>query len=230
MQLSLDSAFTQVVGEGTKTSTGGTVTMIVGSGATDINYSFFPGTTYYWRVKVSAPLTSKWSTTRSFAFESSNTFALVSPANGAYNVPVKPLYTWTESTGATSYEISLSDDPTFTILNWSHTTTNLFYQDTEDLKNNTTYYWRVRGVTGTGTSTTDASEYKTGIFTTAGVETTSAAVTIVTTEAPTPTFTVTIPPSDSPVIPTYILWVIVGVGAILVVALIVLIVRTRRVA
>jgi len=34
----------------------------------------------------------------------------------------------------------------------------------------------------------------------------------------------------APVIPTYLLWVIVGVGAVLVIALIVLIVRTRRVA
>lgn len=73
--------------------------------------------------------------------------------------------------------------------------------------------------------------YATGIFTTeAAPTTTSQAITITTVTQPTPTFTVTIPQSTSPVIPTYILWIIVGVGAILVIALIVLIVRTRRVA
>ena len=46
----------------------------------------------------------------------------------------------------------------------------------------------------------------------------------------TPEVIVNIPPEETvQVIPDYLLWVIVGVGAVLVIAVIVLIVRTRRV-
>ena len=78
--------------------------------------NFFPGTTYYWEVCASSPVTSLYSAAGSFTIQSSQNFALVSPANGAYNVPVNPLYTWTAAPGAVSYQISLAEDPTFTIL------------------------------------------------------------------------------------------------------------------
>ncbi len=39
---------------------------------------------------------------------------------------------------------------------------------------------------------------------------------------------ITIPPAQ-PAIPTYMLWFIIGIGAVLVIAVIILIIRTRRV-
>lgn len=80
---------------------------------------------------------------------------------------------------------------------------------------------------------TPASLWSTGIFTTEA-EPVEAAPTTITTPAPKVDVTVepakvTVEPS-APVIPDYMLWIIIAVGAVLIIALIVLIVRTRRTA
>jgi len=53
---------------------------------------------------------------------------------------------------------------------------------------------------------------------------------VVTVQAPPPAVVNVSVPEQQPVVPTYLLWVIILVGAVLVISLIVLIVRTRRVA
>jgi hypothetical protein len=153
------------------------------------------------------------------------------PTVGATDVSVAPTFTWGAVAGAVRYEIALCEDPTFTIIEWAYNVDDPFYKTTEELRYDTTYYWRVRAVLNAAGDTT---AWTTGVFTTeAEAEEAAPAVVVEPTKPEVnveiPATKITVEPSD-PVIPTYMLWIIVVVGAVLIIALIVLIVRTRRVA
>jgi len=168
----------------------------------------------------------------------SPTVTITSPDIGAYDIPIDPMFTWDVVPTALRYELTLSEDPTFAIIEWSYNVDANFYKATDSLRYSTTYYWRVRALTGepyqVGPSwVTPSGPWSTGIFTTEAepVEAAEEGPTEITVETP----TVTVTPGDVnvdvvPVVPDYLLWTIVGIGAVLIIALIVLIVRTRRVA
>jgi hypothetical protein len=161
-----------------------------------------------------------------------------SPTIGSYDVATEPMFTWNGVPGSIRYEIALSEDPTFTIIEWSYNVDQTFYKVDEPLRYDTTYYWRVRGVLGEpyqegGQWLTPATPWTTGIFTTASEPEPPAEPIVV--QPTKPEVNVEIPPTKITIepaeqaIPNYMLWIIVVVGAILIIALIVLIVRTRRV-
>ncbi|WP_322354527.1 fibronectin type III domain-containing protein [Dehalococcoides sp.] len=139
------------------------------------------------------------------------------PTNGASNVPVNPVFAWDSVSTAVSYDLILSTDPTFAdatkVLATKNLTTNYWAYD-GTLTNSTSYYWKVRVNTANSTS-----EWFPAVFTT--VKADAAPVEV---NNP-PAITLTVPPAETP---AYI-WLIVAVGAVLTVAVIVLIVRTRRV-
>jgi hypothetical protein len=216
-------------------------TQITG-GTCDFNgrASFNPGTKYYWRVRVKdttyGPLISPWSEANSFEIKQVIAFDILDPARGGSDVSTMPTFTWREYEGAIGYEIMVSEDPTFTIIEWSHSTANPWYQTTADeaLAYATTYHWRARGVTGPAPAKQAApgGPWATSIFTTMAEPTEATPPVIVQKEpAPPPEVKVVEVPVPGPAqaIPDAILWAIIAVGAILVIALIVLIVRTRRV-
>jgi hypothetical protein len=164
--------------------------------------------------------------------------ALVEPAVGEYDISIEPMFTWGTVLGAIRYEITLSEDPTFSIIEWSYNVDNPFYKTDEALRYNTTYYWRVRGVLAEPYQVgrawvTPATPWATGIFTTESEVVVEPDAIVV--EPPKPEVNVEIPPTKitvepaAPAVPNYMLWVIIAVGAVLIIALIVLIVRTRRV-
>jgi hypothetical protein len=190
-------------------------------------FEFLPDTTYYWRVRaavvagtVGTP-DSPWSAVFSFKMGGIQVASVSSPAKGAYDVPITPSFVWTETKGAVLYELEVSTDSTFTetpVL--TATPDKAYYQTAEAdaLDYNTTYYWRVRVPGGT---------WVYGVFTTMAEPTTPApAFTI----APTETTIQVVEVPTTPAIPTYLLWIIVAIGAVLVIALLVLIIRTRRAA
>ncbi|AMU87063.1 fibronectin type III domain-containing protein [Dehalococcoides mccartyi] len=139
------------------------------------------------------------------------------PTNGASNVPVNPVFAWDSVSTAVSYDLILSTDPTFAdatkVLATKNLTTNYWAYD-GTLTNSTSYYWKVRVNTANSTS-----EWFPAVFTT--VKADAAPVEV---NNP-PAITLTVPQAETP---AYI-WLIVAVGAVLTVAVIVLIVRTRRV-
>jgi hypothetical protein len=139
-------------------------------------------------------------------------------------VSVLPTFVWSPVTGATEYQIIVSDRENFDIITFSHNTNQAVYAVTEDeqLAYNTVYYWRVRA----SKPDTAVTQYQTGIFTTEQKAVPTKEPITITQPGPT-TITVSVPPPQE-VIPAYLLWIIIGIGAILVIALIVLIVRTRR--
>ena len=168
----------------------------------------------------------------------SPTVTISSPEIGAYDIPVNPMFTWDIVPGALRYELTLSEDPTFAIIEWSYNVDSNFYKATDDLRYSTTYYWRVRALTGEPYQVgpawvTPSGPWSTGIFTAEAEPVEAGEVTLpdITVESP----DVTVTPGEvtvdvAPVVPDYLLWTIVGIGAVLIIALIVLIVRTRRVA
>jgi hypothetical protein len=247
VEIALDAAFTQKVLNLLFTpipASTDPVTAIIGPNQLGANnYPFAPGTTYYWRVSAKEPLDSPPSPVRSFAFTSlDKPFALGGPAVGANDVSIKPILSWSAYPAAKWYEVTMSEDPTFAIPEWSHNVVGLVYGVVDPLKYGTTYYWRVRGVTADpfvqGTQViTPAGPYQVGAFTTMAEPTTAVAPTatqppqvIISTAPAPPPQVITVEKSVPAAIPEWMLLTIILIGAILVVALIVLIVRTRKVA
>jgi len=201
------------------------------------------GKTYYWKVAVAdsqwgnhssaskyasstlGRALSPWSSeVRSFStgiaggewnpFRTPEGFAgNVAPIPGASDVPLKPAFQFNAADWATGYEFVLADNSDYTSPVVETTLTTTTYALGEDLSYSTSYYWKVRAV-----SETTESKWGEGVFTTMA-------------KPAEPTPPVVIPPAEvpAPIAPTYI-WAIIGIGAILVIAVIVLIVRTRRVA
>ncbi len=223
-QIAADSAFQAKVFDTTQVSMSGDT----GAAVIPAN-SFQPDTTYYWRVRVSAAstagVTSRWSATRSFKFETAIQFKVIAPAVGAFGIPVKPTLAWNPYSGAVSYEIQVAEDAAFASPSVNATTTSTNFGVATALKYSTSYYWRVRAVTAATTSA-----WQSGIFTTEAQPVTTPPI-IITQPATQPAPSIITVPVQTPApIPSYLLWIIVVVGIVLVIALIVLIVRTRRVA
>jgi hypothetical protein len=220
------------------------------SSTTATSTTLSQGATYSWRVRVASTnstntFLSRWSTTRTFitALVAPTAATPMFPLQGATNVAVDTTFTWPTAgivAGAT-YEFVIAEDlgnvDKFAIIDYSATCPTNATALRETLKYDTTYWWRVRTVTGTS-----KSDWTTSFFTTAPEPVVPP--TTPTTPAITPTITVIVPTqpavtptiinsgstgSTTPVIPTYLLWAVIAVGAVLVIAVIVLIVRTRRI-
>lgn len=69
---------------------------------------------------------------------------LLSPPNGALNIPAVPTFEWNELTGAGSYTIQVAADPEFTnIIASASGLTDPTWTSDIHLNTSTTYYWRV---------------------------------------------------------------------------------------
>jgi len=144
----------------------------------------------------------------------------VAPSPGAAGVPIRPSFQWNPADWATGYEFELSENPGLTARGYfvevvtsatgDNALGNTVWLCDRDLDYSTTYYWHVKAV-----SATSKSVWGTGVFTT-------EAAPVVPEPPPPPT------PTPEPTTPAYI-WAVIGIGAALCLAVIVLIVRTRRV-
>jgi len=218
IQLANDAAFSAVTLDQVSTGATFTVTGII------------PNTTKYWRVRVTQPFLSPWSTSRSFTTSTTELLETVvelkAPTLGATGVPLRPAFAWSAVIGSIGYDWEVAKDPAFTIpverAGGTLAATNSFVL-THDLEYSTTYYWRVRAQTVIKPPTYTA--WANGIFTTMNAPAAPAPPAVVTVPAPPQVIQVPAPAA----IPSYLLWAIVVIGAILVIAVIVLIVRTRRV-
>jgi trimeric autotransporter adhesin len=192
------------------------------------------GQQYYFRVRVVEPMISKWSTAVPFTtlLESNAGSGLdvsgrISPENGATGVATNAALTWGTVNGATSYNIKIATDSAFTnVIDSKDGLTVNVYAPAKAFDPGKTYFWEVQAVNATTKGNWIASAFTTSSGAPAG--TVQPTQTIV---VPTPTFTVipgTTGPAPAPTTPAYI-WVIIAIGAVLVIAVIVLIARTRRV-
>jgi hypothetical protein len=184
------------------------------------------GTEYTWKVRVAPgePWSSRWSDTRTFHTAlGAPPWApdLYSPASGATGVPLVPGFSWESANTADGYRIQVADNNAFSSPIIDETISAEALESPVELEYATTYYWRVQALKGT-VAISRWSE--TGVFTTMGEPPPPPA----TPTYPTPTVTVPPPIQPPPAIPSYLLWTIVGIGAVLIITVIILIVRTRR--
>ena len=111
------------------------------------------GTQYYWRVKASSSSSSgPWSDTWNFMTTTIVAPTLISPANNATGVSLTPTFSWGSVTGATSYNIQVSTQTSFSTTIINQTTSSTSYIPTSPLSNGTYYYWRVNASNSTITS------------------------------------------------------------------------------
>ena len=185
-----------------------------------------PGMTYYWRVRtaVDGPALSAWSGTRMFTIAGATVFGVSSPASGATDIPLIPSLVWGPVEGAIEYFVVVSPDPDFDTILMSSTTENTFYTVDKSLDYSTTYYWRVRP--------TPEGAWANGVFTTMAKPVAATPPVVVqppAAPAPPEIVKVEVPTVIQQPIPSMLLWVVTIIGAVLVIALIILIVRTRRI-
>ena len=126
-------------------------------------------TTYYWKVK--AKNARGWGElSQNFNFTTIPDVPvspiLLSPVNGAINVPIKTFLDWNDVPLATSYNLQVSTDSSFTNIVIDDSTLTLS-QDTLApglLSNNTVYYWRVRGKNQNGWGNYSLTNYFTTVL------------------------------------------------------------------
>ena len=179
------------------------------------------GANYWWRIRSVRSATgqiaaSPWSEPRNFTIKAGfivNTpyygVQLLSPNNGCIDCKVKPAsFSWSPWKDATKYEFTLAGDPEFRqiVVTANPTTPAFEYDGTLDYSTN--YFWRVRALEVNGQLI--PSDW-------------SAAFSFQTEPGPAPPAA---PPSEPPT-PLWV-WIVIAVGASLVVAVLVLVVRTRR--
>ncbi|MCX6133203.1 MAG: GxGYxYP family putative glycoside hydrolase [Ignavibacteriales bacterium] len=75
---------------------------------------------------------------------------LLSPAHQSPNLPVILTLGWSTSVGATKYHLQVSKDSLFSQLITNDSTITTTSYQMNSLTNSTTYYWRVKGKTATG--------------------------------------------------------------------------------
>jgi hypothetical protein len=140
------------------TSAGFAVSVVNQSGITGTSYNvtgLSNGTLYYWRVNATnaggtSAYSTSWNFTTVVAAPSAPT--LSSPTNGTTGVSTSPALNWNASTGATSYQLQVSTNSSFssTVVNQSGITGTSY--GVTGLTNGTTYYWRVNATNAGGTS------------------------------------------------------------------------------
>jgi len=201
------------------------------------------GTQYWWRVYADlgagSPLTSKksayWTFTPKLAAPT-----LKSPEYGDDEVLLRPTFSWLSVTGATSYEMEVSENAFFAKASVKKPLTHTTWTWDTDLENSTTYYWRVRAIKSGSGILTNIGPWAEAVFTTRALAAPAAPPAVVV--QPTPpapaapqiylpqpqvNIPAAVPPPPSAVTPA-VIWAIIIIGAVLVIAVIVLIVRTRR--
>jgi len=237
VQLAYDSAFTQTLTITTTLGAGQVAdpayNVVIGQGQNGVTLT--AGKTYYWRVRESAPVNSPWSEVRSFTVQpmAAAVPVISSPANGTTIKTQNPAFSWSPVTGTTAYEIQLSVGPVFAATVWTDTATSAgdVLPSTMKLDQGVQYFWRVRASQPIQGDWSTAANFMVAAPETAApppVTITNVPQPTFTIPAPPPATTITIPaPVEKQIAPTYI-WAIIIIGAILVIAVIVLIVRTRR--
>jgi hypothetical protein len=196
---------------------------------------YAPGQTYYWNVRTSSPVDSPWSEKRSFTIEplGAQVPNVLSPENGGVITSTNPAFSWSPVAGTTKYEFQLALSTNFAKAEVSETVAATGVRPIVQLDTGMTYFWRVRALAPVVGEWSAISN-----FTVEGpppeapppVEIVQTPPPVIQIPAAPPANVIEIPPAPPPpaqIAPGYI-WAIIIIGAVLVIAVIVLIVRTRR--
>jgi uncharacterized integral membrane protein len=201
------------------------------------------GSTIYVRVQTTGPVFGPWSDTVSYETQLTagaiNAPAILSPiaggtGPGGYNAELNPTFNWGVIGGATNYKFQLAMDASFDDPIVDETLGNVLVYKLESmtLDYGTTYYWRVMAISATSETAWSAAVGFTTMAEPAETEppvtVTDAPDVIITIPPAEPAPTITLEPTPIEETPAGYIWAIIIIGAVLVIAVIVLIVRTRR--
>jgi len=225
-------------------STGTTPVVVMGpyQAINDTQFvEFSPGRTYYWRVRVTSagPVVSEWSEIRSLTIEPGVALVpkILSPANGGSGTSLTPSFSWDPVSGATDYNFKMSEAVSLANAMVDVTVSYTGYMMLTDLDYDTTYYWSVKpvapvegGWSAVANFTTMAEPVEPAPpFVIEQVQPPAIIMPDIVLPAPQEVVIPAAPTPPAPIAPAYI-WAIIIVGAILAIAVVVLIIRTRRVA
>jgi len=117
-----------------------------------------PGTTYYWRIRITRDATGEivegqWSATSSFSVAAApkkqSTIpgpGLLNPANGETKVIPTPQFTWQPVSGAQKYELTLARDKELEQFVLRATVSATTYRYDSNLETGNTYFWQVKAI------------------------------------------------------------------------------------
>ncbi len=211
---------------------------VVGPNGT-YEFNFLPGTTYYWKVRADAPVLSPYSELRSFSVGSlaASTPSILAPANGILNASATPSFSWSPVAGATAYQFKLADNVALASAIADVSVKTAGYALAKTLEEGKTYFWAVKALAPVEGSWSALANFTVKVTPPPPPE---PAPPVVIKQVPAPVINIPAPPppppdiiippappAPAPITPAYI-WAIILIGAILVIAVIVLIVRTRR--
>ncbi len=218
-------------------STLDTTTVIIGpyqSSAGGQYVEYTPGVKYYWRVRCTGPVKSSWSETRRFTVAPVPALinALLSPANGAADVDRTPSFSWEPVPGVARYQFVLADNPDLSSPMVDSLVSTSGFALTGELDYGKTYFWKVRAVEpvdGAWSMLANFTVEEPDIEPPPPVIVREVPPPVIDIPAPAPQADI-VPPSPAPSLasaaPAYV-WAIIVVSAVLLMAVIVLIVRTR---
>jgi hypothetical protein len=206
--------------------------------------AFLPvaGETYYWQVRTATPVTGYWSAMQTFNIQQLTAIVpqVTSPQNGSTIEAKNVAFSWNPIAGAISYSFQLDTAATFTAPLYSATVTSAgaSLPITITLEPGRTYFWRVKVLTPAEGEWSSVANFIVAEPVVTTTPTTTTSTTVISTTVTNTTITIpagtttviTVPPvtqTTTTVNPTYI-WAIIIIGAVLVIAVIILIVRTRR--
>jgi len=172
------------------------------------------------------------------------------PASGAADVSLTPIFAWGAVPDADGYYFQMADNASFVIpmVKLDEEQSRLIvtaYAYVGELPYSKAYYWRVKAVSGSWIPVFEKgydvghfaveSDWASSVFITKAEPVEPIPPVVIEPAPPAPVITITQPdivvplPAETPITPGWI-YAIIAVGAVLVIALLVLIVRTRRVA
>ncbi|MHB8104863.1 MAG: hypothetical protein ACYDG5_04910, partial [Dehalococcoidales bacterium] len=240
VQISYDSAFTNLYDDFVWFDVSKTPYLVVGplTGADEpINYQ--PGETWYWRVRAIVPFYSPWTQAFSVTIQpiAAPVPTLYSPANGGVVSTLTPGFSWSPMGAAASYHFQIATDAAFThIIQDSNVDANgvdgAGVQLTAPLVDGKQYFWHVQviaPVEGDWSTVVNFMVSKAAApspqvtITQAGPTT----IGLTATQPPATSITVASTHEDNVVNPSYI-WAIIIIGVVLVIAIMVLIFRTKK--
>jgi len=153
LQVATDAGFGTIVAEQTSLQ----------STSTALTTPLSAMTVYFWRVLAESASTTTASNAP-FSFTTlqpvSGSFTMSSPANGAIGVPTVQPFTWTASTGATSYRLEVALDNAFTqkSIDQSNINTTSFTPSLPLLQGRQ-YFWRVTATSAAGDTAASPSPF-----------------------------------------------------------------------
>jgi hypothetical protein len=234
VEIARDAAFTQpLTGAGAAIglfTTNFTVPTLAGTPA------LIPGQTYYYRIRANAPLFSNYSVVRTFKVQPfiAAVPGLTSPQNGALLQTQSPAFSWTPIASTTKYSFQLSTTPSFATSTYADTppTAGALLPVTIKLEMGKQYFWRVKAlepIEGDWSTVANFMIAEEAPAPEPPVVIQQLPAPVINIPAPQPAPIINIPPAPEvkEIAPAYI-WAIIIIGAVLVIAVIVLIVRTRR--